>query len=124
MNALEYRLVDAVCDVGVNVNKSCTYDHLAPLLAFVGGLGLRKADAMRQTIRKQIGHIDNRSVLLKEKILGKSVWTNAAGFLIILDESDNDPLESTRIHPECYLTHDFATKICADAIELHHYSVH
>jgi len=124
LNALEYRLVDAVCDVGVNVNKSCTYDHLAPLLAFVGGLGLRKADAMRQTIRKQIGHIDNRSVLLKEKILGKSVWTNAAGFLIILDESDNDPLESTRIHPECYLTHDFATKICADALELHHDSVH
>jgi len=123
LNALEYRLVDAVCDVGVNVNKACTYDHLAPLLAFVGGLGLRKADAMRQTIRKQIGHLDNRIVLLKDKVLGKSVWTNAVGFLMILDDDQKDPLESTRIHPESYLTNDFATKICADALELHHDSV-
>eukprot|EP01032_Pedospumella_encystans_P025789 gene25789-29134_t len=31
---------------------ACAYDHIAPMLAFVGGLGLRKADALRQNIRK------------------------------------------------------------------------
>ena len=50
----------------------------------------------------------------------KSVFINAAGFLRIPDSdrfsiaSENnyklawDPVENTRIHPECYATNDFA----------------
>lgn len=119
LNALEYRLVDAVCEMGVDVNKACAYDHLAPLLAFVGGLGLRKADALRQNVRKGAKAISSRNDLLLRKLLGSSVWTNAAGFLRICDNVV-DPLDNSRIHPECYTTHDFATKICADALEVTH----
>lgn len=119
LNALEYRLVDAVCEMGVDINKACAYDHLAPLLAFVGGLGLRKADALRQNVRKGAKAITSRNDLLLRKLLGSCVWTNAAGFLRICDNVV-DPLDNTRIHPECYTTHDFATKICADALEVAH----
>jgi transcription elongation factor SPT6 len=120
LNALEQRLVDAVCDVGVDVNKACAYDHLAPMLAFVGGLGLRKADALRQNIRKGAKTITMRNDLLVRKLLGTNVWTNAAGFLRICGDATQDPLDNTRIHPECYATYDFATKICADALEVAH----
>ncbi len=119
LNALECRLVDAVCDVGVDINKACAYDHIAPMLAFVGGLGLRKADALRQNIRKSAKAITSRNDLLLRKLLGSCVWTNAAGFVRICDNV-MDPLDNTRIHPECYTTHDFATKICADALEVAH----
>lgn len=119
LNALEYKLVDAVCEMGVDVNKACAYDHLAPLLAFVGGLGLRKADALRQNVRKGAKAITSRNDLLLRKLLGSCVWTNAAGFLRICDNVV-DPLDNSRIHPECYTTHDFATKICADALEVTH----
>mmetsp|Transcript_22708 Transcript_22708/g.37888 ORF Transcript_22708/g.37888 Transcript_22708/m.37888 type:complete len:2014 (+) Transcript_22708:62-6103(+) len=119
LNALETRLVDAVCEVGVDINQVCTHDHLAPLLAFVGGLGLRKADALRQNVRRSVQTVESRNVLLLKKLLGSNVWTNAAGFIKIGKEAV-DPLDNTRIHPECYTTYDFATKICADALEKTH----
>lgn len=42
VRALERKLVDAVCEAGVDVNRAIMHDHLGALLAFVGGLGLRK----------------------------------------------------------------------------------
>lgn len=120
LDAMKHRLVDAVCELGVDVNKACAYDHLAPMLAFVGGLGLRKADALRQNIRKGAKPITSRNELLLRKLLGSNVWTNAAGFLRICGDHVVDPLDNTRIHPECYTTYDFATKICADALEVVH----
>ena len=36
LRALESCLVDAVCEVGVDLNMAVAHDHLAPPLAFVG----------------------------------------------------------------------------------------
>eukprot|EP01034_Spumella_vulgaris_P023707 gene23707-29953_t len=121
LHAMETKLVDAVCDVGVDINKAVTFDHLAPMLAFVGGLGLRKADALRQNIRRTLGVVESRNSLLVKKLLGRVVWMNSAGFLRVCDigqDKQIDPLDNTRIHPECYVTYDFAPKICADALEV------
>lgn len=139
LRALEAKLVDAVCEVGVDVNRAASHDHLGAMLAFVAGLGLRKADALRQNIRRNIGQVDSRNTLLVKKLMGPVVWTNAAGFLRIAGSSHAEssggsgsgagagfvgaaaldemqsleyPLDNTRIHPECYITHDFAPKIC------------
>lgn len=39
LKELERRLVDAVSDVGVDVNAAVAWDHLSSMLAFVPGLG-------------------------------------------------------------------------------------
>lgn len=144
LRTFERHLVDAVCDVGVDINQAVSYDHVAPMLAFVAGLGLRKADALRNSIRSGSGtgvtgsFVECRKDLLRLKLLGNIVYTNAAGFLRIRNENflvhnvysdDNDeggaqgfgrdlnPLDDTRIHPECYVTHQFTQKICGDAME-------
>lgn len=117
LRAMEQKLIDAVCEVGVDLNKAVANDHCGALLAFVGGLGLRKADALRKNISRSIRQVDSRNTLLVKKLLGVIVWTNAAGFLRICgtgiaEEEMEFPLDNTRIHPECYITHDFAPKIC------------
>ena len=141
LRALEAKLVDAVCEVGVDINRAASQDHLSAMLGFVAGLGLRKADALKQNIRRNIGQVDSRNILLVKKLMGPVVWTNAAGFLRITGSSSSSsssqsapdsaggsgfagaaalddmlaleyPLDNTRIHPECYITHDFAPKIC------------
>jgi transcription elongation factor SPT6 len=120
LNALEKVLVGAVCDIGVDLNMSVSYDHLSSMLAFVGGLGLRKADSLRQQIRRS-RPVSSRKELQTRKLLGTTVWNNAAGFLRIYDVGTSkifDPLDNTRIHPECYIHDDFAPKICADALEV------
>lgn len=134
LKALERCLVDAVCDVGVDINMAVSYDHYATMLAFVGGLGLRKADALRKSIRNNVGFLENRQDLLRLKIIGTTVYKNCAGFLRIRHENfeeftvyDEDPsrgisrhlnpLDDTRIHPECYAAYDFVQKICADALD-------
>ena len=128
LRALEHCLVDAVCEVGVDLHLAVNHDHLSPMLAFVAGLGLRKAEALKQAVRKRRAGdiIVNRNELLEKKLLGPVVWTNAASFLRITEDRlkdgrvDWDPIEDTRIHPECYLSEEFAPKICADALEVEH----
>ena len=128
LRALEHCLVDAVCEVGVDLHLAVNNDHLSPMLVFVAGLGLRKAEALKQAVRKRRAGdiIVNRNELLEKKLLGPVVWNNAASFLRITEDRlkdgrvDWDPLEDTRIHPECYLRDDFAPKICADALEVEH----
>lgn len=154
LRELERRLVDAVNDVGVDLNMAISYDHLSSLLPFVCGLGLRKADALKNQITQTFKFISNRKDVLVNKLMTNNVYTNAIGFIRIRpdnaykrdsenrdddDEDDDDlfgrdemslrtnkkyfnPLDDTRIHPECYITHDFAPKICADAMEkeFHH----
>ena len=39
LNALEHCLIDAVCEVGVDLILAVQNDHLSSMLAFVGGLG-------------------------------------------------------------------------------------
>ena len=127
LRALEHCLVDAVCEAGVDMLMAVNHDHLSPLLIFVAGLGLRKSEALKQAVRKRGARgVISRNELLEKKLLGKVVWTNAASFLRFPEErarnanEDWDPFEDTRIHPECYLTEDFAPKICADALEVEH----
>ena len=126
---MEHCLVDAVCDVGVDIHKAINCDHISPMLAFVGGLGLRKAESLKQSIRKRIKGpnscgIISRNEILEKRLLGPIVYTNAASFLRILEErvvNSNllwDPFDDTRIHPECYISNDFAYKICGDALEV------
>ena len=132
LTALERVLINNVCDVGVDVNQCITYDHLAGMLIFIGGLGLRKAYNLRQTVRRT-RPIVNRKEMLIRKLLSPVVYNNCAGFLriasiestidgpILLESASTrylDPFDATRIHPECYVTHDFAPKICSDAVEV------
>lgn len=85
-------------------------------------LGLRKADALRRDIRRKLPSITSRKVLVEKKILGKIVYANCIGFLRVRDADNNevelDPLDDTRIHPECYNGYNFAIKICCDALEV------
>jgi len=111
--------------VGVDINLALAYPHYATLLGFVGGLGLRKAHALLQGIRNtSIGSVvDSRKILLERKLMGRHVYNNSAGFIRVsretaITDEPIDPLDNTRIHPECYITHDFAVKICADALEV------
>ena len=66
--------------------------------------------------------ITSRKEILERKILGKVVYNNCIGFLRVRDadndEVELDPLDDTRIHPECYNGHNFAIKICCDALEV------
>ena len=121
LNKLQQRLVDAVCDVGVDINVAVSHEHLSSMLSFVGGLGLRKANHLRSAIREKLKHVNNRKELLERKILKKNVWMNASGFLRVdvdINESNTmDPFDNTRIHPECYYINEWAPKICADSLE-------
>ena len=115
---LERCLVDAVCNVGVNINKAVSADHYAPMLAFVAGLGLRKSDFLRREIPRNFSKgVMTRDMLLSKKLLGAVVYSNAIGFLRVEGDPDSDsnPLDNSRVHPECYKTHKFAIQLCADA---------
>jgi transcription elongation factor SPT6 len=118
---LQCCLVDAVSDAGVDINKAVKFEHHSQLLAFIPGLGLRKAESLKQQIQRSVGSIESRESLLTQKLLGKIVWNNVCGFLKVkVNNRSSDvlvnPLEASRIHPECYLMYDFAPKICADAL--------
>jgi hypothetical protein len=121
LTALQRTLMDAVCDVGVDLNMAMAYDHLTPTLAFVCGLGLRKADSLRQEIRRKLSSVTSRKELLERKLVGKVVYLNSIGFLRVRDENNDEiqfePFDDTRIHPECYNSHNFADRICADSLE-------
>jgi transcription elongation factor SPT6 len=127
LTVLEDVLVYAVCEAGVDLNAAVQHDHLAGPLAFVAGLGLRKAEALRFNIQKQYGAISSRRMLLERKLMGKVVYNNSAGFLRICDNGNQttllDNLDDTRIHPESYIMGDFATKICSSALEAEHDAV-
>ena len=126
LRALERCLVNAVCDVGVDINMAVAHDHLAGPLAFVAGLGLRKADALRSNIKNVLGAVSSRRQLFERKLMGRVVYTNAAGYLRVCDNAVGDiqldPFDDTRIHPECYVQNDFAPKICASALGIDHSS--
>jgi transcriptional accessory protein Tex/SPT6 len=133
LSSLERVLVNAVCDVGVDINGVLQYDHLSSMLAFVGGLGLRKANMLRSSIREKIKNVTSRVQLLERRLLKLNVWTNCASFLRVaptrkrqhndggygFEDNDDDfnPLDNTRIHPECYHSNEWCPKICANAMD-------
>lgn len=188
------------------LHPSLLHPHIYPLQPICVPLGLRKAEALKQSIRRKTTSLVSRNELLEKKLMNPVVWTNAigdsaqhyyyhpflinhtsllplfltsqffssllttslfalflnpskssfchdpylsatpflssyyspvvtsplssphlfslpitTGFLRIADsvaDQQLDPLDNTRIHPECYVTYDFAPKICADALEV------
>ncbi|CAM9940185.1 unnamed protein product, partial [Discosporangium mesarthrocarpum] len=72
------------------------------------------------------GVVSSRRQLLSRKLLGSLVYINAAAFLRVRgrgkladqEEALLDPFDDTRVHPECYNTHDWAQRICANALDV------
>ena len=113
----------AVAEVGVDINLSCKYDHLHGLLAFVPGLGPRKAASLKHGLERIGGVMATRKDLLGKRLVGPFVYENAVAFLRIrdIDSLSNQllhPLDDTRLHPHVYQRNKWATKIAIDALEM------
>ena len=115
-------LCEVVADVGVDLNASCTFDHLRGLLMFVPGLGPRKAANLKQIVTKTGDTISRRKELLEKRLIGNIVYNNAVAFLRISDLEQHSeqllhPLDETRLHPDTYIRNTWAVKIAVDALE-------
>lgn len=115
-------LCHAVSEIGVDINASCTFDHLHGLLQFLPGLGPRKAASIRQAITRLGGVIESRRALLAKRIIGPTVYNNAVAFLRIREKDQLlgqhlHPLDDTRLHPDVYHKNKWAVKIAIDAME-------
>ena len=53
LNRLERALINAVNDVGVDINLAAAHTHRAAMLSFVAGLGPVKAHALQQVVSIQ-----------------------------------------------------------------------
>ena len=110
-------LVTAVNQVGVDLNAAAACPWRAAPLAYVAGLGPRKAGALLKGVAGLGGRAPSRAALAGGPAgLGPIVWRNAASFLRVcrLDapgggdgyESDEEgatnPLDDSRVHPEAY----------------------
>jgi len=118
----ERELCEAVAEVGVDVNASCSHDHLLGLLSFVSGLGPRKAANLKQSISRIGGLVGSRRDLLAKRLMGPTVYNNAVAFLRIRDVEKLasqfiHPLDDTRLHPDVYHRNNWAVKIAIDALE-------
>jgi len=117
-------LCNVTVEVGVDVNASCTYDHLHGLLTFVPGLGPRKANNLKQNVARIGGVVASRKAILAKRLLGPIVYNNCIAFLRIRardqlqDQSGLHPLDDTRCHPDVYQRNRWAIKIAVDALEL------
>ncbi|MEG1850906.1 MAG: Tex family protein [Bacilli bacterium] len=80
--------------VGVNINNASE-----KLLSYVSGINNKVIKAISEYKLKH-GKIMSREELLKIKNIDQKVYTQAAGFLRIID--GNNPLDKTNIHPEDY----------------------
>ena len=67
--ALRRVLTAAVCAVGVDLNRCAMRPHASAPLAFVCGLGPRKADALLRRVRDE-GLVPNRRQLAARGLLG------------------------------------------------------
>ena len=110
MRAVETALETATCQVGVDVNLAAQYEWRAALLQYVAGFGPRKAAAVLRGVRASDGGaLARRDDLLGLPGVGQKVYENAAGFLRMKVNMDDDmgegrgqELDRTRIHPESY----------------------
>lgn len=122
LRSYERALCDVVAKVGVDINTSCTFDHLQGLLSFVSGLGPRKAANMKQNLAQIGGSIGSRKALLEKRLMGPVVYNNSVAFLRIreveqLADQFLHPLDDTRLHPDVYIRNVWAVKIAVDALE-------
>ena len=91
---LELVVSNCVNQVGVNINSAGKY-----LLKYVSGINESLANRIVE-YRKINGRFNNRNELLKIEGLGENKFLLSAGFMKI--ENADNPLDSTRIHPEHY----------------------
>lgn len=118
---LEQIAIECVNDVGIDINKIVDHDHLHNKLAFICGLGPRKANDIILTLKKK-GKLEKRIELLTALTpgLGELVYKNCIGFIKVFDQSlgnkhNSDLLDLTRAHPESYfLTSTIATDCIMD----------
>jgi len=85
---------NAVNTVGVDVNTATP-----SLLSYVSGINKTIATNIVK-YRDEFGKLKDRKELLKVPKLGKSAFTQCAGFIRIMD--GKNPLEITAVHPESY----------------------
>ena len=90
-SSLDFVVEKCVNNVGVNVNTAST-----SLLKYVSGLTKTNIDKLIK-YRDEHGKIKDREVI--KKLLSSKTYTQAVGFLRIMDEN---VLDSTSIHPESY----------------------
>ncbi len=92
--SLDFVVVKAVNQVGVNINTASPY-----LLKYVSGLNRRNINKIIN-YRNIHGKIKSRDELINEKLLTDNAYVQAGGFLRVIN--GNNPLDSTDIHPESY----------------------
>lgn len=112
---------EVVNSVGIDINLAIVNTRTANVLAFICGLGPRKAKRLIQNLKK-VGEVHSRKEL-SEFGLETNVFVNAAGFLKTF--TDVDPrspdaerlkiewLDVTRIHPDNY---PLAVKLARDVM--------
>ena len=93
-DSLEFVVVNAVNQVGVNVNTASK-----ALLMYVSGLNKTSANNI-VSYREKNGRYTNRKQLLNVPRLGDKTYEQAIGFLRIPD--GDEALDMTAIHPESY----------------------
>jgi transcription elongation factor SPT6 len=122
LHMLEMKLVQAVSDIGVDLHQAIRYQHYGIMLAFVPGLGLRKAEKLIRNVNRFPDRVASRfSLHDDERFLTSSIWTNTSGFIKLSQKFGYqrfNPLDNTRIHPICYEVYDFVRRICADALNV------
>lgn len=119
LQRLEYVAIEISCLCGAEINRMVAHPHLRPPLSFISGLGPVKAHSLVEIISKSGGKLNFRFELPGKKMVGKLVYENTAGFIIIRNsDGSEDPLDRTRIHPENY---EIATRVAASAIEMEKY---
>ena len=117
-------LCDCVAQVGVNMQVEREVEYC---LQFVPGFGPRKSQMFRNNLKSSAKPIMQRQDIIMEKSLGigTKVFENACAYLKLWDRHDFEVeyederktlFDTTRIHPETYVTFEWAAKMCADAL--------
>ena len=120
MQSIERMLVTATSQVGMDLNAAVSHEWMASPLAYVPGLGPRKARQLLEAIRRFGGRVEGRRELLTDMDMGRTVFLNCAPTLRIrssgasMSNEEMDVLDNTRIHPESY---DFAKQMAKDAMD-------
>ena len=110
LGAVGLALETATCQVGVEVNLAAHHEWRAAPLQYVAGLGPRKAASLVRSVRGlEGGVLSRRDALAGLPGVGQKVYENAAGFLRVkvnldddLDEGGGQELDRSRVHPESY----------------------
>jgi transcription elongation factor SPT6 len=116
LQRLECVAVEISCYCGAEINRMVAHPHLRPPLSFISGLGHVKAHSLVEAVSKAGGKLNFRYELAGKKMMGRQVYQNSAGFIIIRNtDGSEDPLDHTRIHPESY---ELAAKVAASAMDV------